>query len=254
MAAAEPALLRSRPAPGVELLTLNRPRILNALSGALLRELIAVVRELGGRDDVGALVLTGAGRAFSAGGDLNELRAADRAQQESYFGLYGELALALRALRQPAIAALNGLTFAGGLELACMCELRVADREAVLCVSDAPHGLAPTGGLTWLLPRLVGTGRARWMALSDARMRAAEAHAYGLVDEIAAEAGGAVEQAVALAARLAAYPGVGVEVARAAFDEGERGTLEDAIAREIELNLRAMEHPDVRRAFDDFLD
>src|SRR5215217_3628416 len=148
MGDSEQALLRSQPAPGVELLTLNRPRILNALSGALLRELIDAVRELGERDDVGALVLTGAGRAFSAGGDLNELRAADRAQQESYFGLYGELALALRGLRQPAIAALNGLTFAGGLELACMCELRVADREAVLCVSDAPHGLAPTGGLT----------------------------------------------------------------------------------------------------------
>jgi 2-(1,2-epoxy-1,2-dihydrophenyl)acetyl-CoA isomerase len=132
-----------------------------------------------------------------------------------------------------------------------MCDMRVAARDAVLCVSDAPHGLAPTGGLTWLLPRLVGAGRARWMALSDVRMSAEEAHAYGLVDEVA---GDAVERATVLAAQIAAYPGIGVEIARVAFDRAERGSLEEAIATEIELNLRAMEHPDVRAAFDAFLD
>jgi 2-(1,2-epoxy-1,2-dihydrophenyl)acetyl-CoA isomerase len=154
-------------------------------------------------------------------------------------------------MRTPVIAALNGHTFAGGLELACMCDIRVASAEAILCVGDADHGLLPTGGLTWTLPRLVGAGRAKWLAFSNARVTGEAAATFGLVEE-AVPAAEVVDRALGLAEQIARSPGAGIGLTRDAIDHAAESGLESAMAFEIDAEHRAMAHPAVAAALDAF--
>ena len=229
------APLVSMPATGVALVTLNRPNVLNALRHSDLLALLDFCVEFEGDSAIRAVVITGAGRAFCAGGDVRALRRLDASETEPYLRVYSELAEAMSDLRVPVIAALNGITFGGGLELACMADIRVAAVDATFCAADVSLGLIPTGGLTWRLPRLVGHGRASWLLLSNATVDASEAAGMGLCDVIAGE-GKAVDKAVELACSIAACPPHGVAATKRALRLVQQSSSAQATGFEVEAN------------------
>lgn len=232
---------------GVFVLTLNRPAVLNALTEDQLRELADLVTTASRDSSVRTLVITGAGRAFSAGGDVRALQSMPRSEREPYLAAYSALNDAIEAADLPVIAALNGATYGGGLELACMADVRVADPSAEMCVGDAPLGLVPTGGLTWALPRLVGEGRARWMVLTNARVDPQQALAIGLCD-VVSPPGQAQEYAIRLAQQIGRYPRAGLAASRKAVRNSWSVDRRAASEREVSANLALLEEPDTVRA------
>ena len=188
---------------------MNRPAALCALDGAQLDRLLAWLRAAAADETVGALCLTGTGRGFSAGADIKEMEGLDEAGAAANTARYQALARACRDLPKPILAAVNGVCLGGGMELACMCDLRIAGASARLGLPDASLGFSVSGGLSWHLPRLVGLGRAWELYLTERVLDAGEARDWGLVAEVVADEAlpGRVQ---AMAERMAAFPRVGV--------------------------------------------
>ena len=163
--------------------TFNRPAALNAFNVPLIEQLGNALADA--RDSsVRAVVLTGAGRAFSAGQDLRELIDDPPASYEDVHARYIPLILAVKRLPKPVIAALNGVAAGGALGLAMACDLRVAATGAVLDPGFARVGLVPDSGLTYTLPRLLGPGRAFELLALSSRVTAEEALGLGLVNRV----------------------------------------------------------------------
>src|SRR6201984_897918 len=168
----------------VQTITLNRPEKLNAFTRAVHDGLQEALRAAAD-PDVRAVVITGAGRGFSAGQDLGEFgEAGDIA--EMLRATYHVNVLAIRSLEKPVIAAVNGVCAGAGLSLACACDIRIASEAAFFVPGFVGIGLIPDSGGTFFLQRLLGTARAfEWMT-SNRRLTAAEAHAWGIVSEVVA--------------------------------------------------------------------
>ncbi len=247
----EPALLLDRPSAGVVVLTLNRPAKRNALSRALVADLLRTFGELGADPAVRCAVLTGAPPAFCGGGDLAELRTADDQAYADYCASYRALALQIRDLPFPLIAAVDGAAVAGGFELMCMADMRVGSEAAFFITGDANLGLPTTSGLSWLLPRLVGDGRARWLTMVEPRVSGAEAHAMGLV-EVLCPAGEALAHAIEMAAIVAAKPGDGIRLTRRTINGALESGYVEAIDAELVAQREAFANPAVRHAIDAF--
>jgi enoyl-CoA hydratase/carnithine racemase len=198
------------------LLTLRRPRKLNALSTAMER---ALGEALGSEElrSCRAVVITGEGRAFSAGADVTELRDATPASIAAYYRDTGDVYERFAALPQPTVAAIHGWCVGGGLELALAADFRVADATATFGLPEVAIGIVPSSGGTHRLVRLLGTARAKELVLLREHVDAQEALRLGLVTEVVEE-GGAVERALELATRLAALPPLAVSVAKQAID------------------------------------
>jgi len=205
-------------------LTLRREEKLNALSGAMERELLAA---LAGEVVRGSrcVVLTGAGKAFSAGADINEFADADAASIAAYYADTGDVYERIAALPMPTIAAINGWCLGGGLELALATDLRIADETAAFGLPEVELGILPSSGGAHRLVRLLGPGKAKELMLLRRRFDAAEAFALGVVTEVVPE-GKALERALECAAELAALPPLAVETIKRAADlipEASRG-------------------------------
>ena len=168
---------------GFATLTLNRPGKLNALSNELRRELVAAVAALEADPAVRVLILTGAGRAFTAGMDLEEWAVTDELAAGAY---YNDPVRALRGFSGPVIGAINGLAVTGGLEIALACDLLVASTKARFADTHAQVGLLPGWGGSVRLARLVGLNRAKELALTGRFLHADEALAWGLVNHVVA--------------------------------------------------------------------
>src|SRR3982750_2021394 len=169
-------------AGAVQTITLNRPEVMNAFNRALHGALRDALKEA--RDpEVRAVVVTGAGRGFSAGQDLTEFSAGGDVG-DTLRATYHPNVPAIRALEKPVIAAVNGVCAGAGLSLACVCDIRVAADNALFVPGFIGIGLVPAAGGTFFLNRLLGASRAfEWMS-SNRRLTAAEAHAWGLVSEV----------------------------------------------------------------------
>jgi 2-(1,2-epoxy-1,2-dihydrophenyl)acetyl-CoA isomerase len=169
---------------GVARLTLNRPERLNSFNTEMHTEVRAALAALKG-SDARVLVLTGAGRGFCAGQDLNDRAVAPGAAAPDLAASiemhYKPLVLTLRALPLPVIAAVNGVAAGAGANLALACDIVVAARSAVFVQAFARLGLVPDSGGTWSLPRLVGTARALGLALLGDKLSAADAASWGLI-------------------------------------------------------------------------
>jgi enoyl-CoA hydratase len=180
---------------GVAVITLNRPESLNALSSAMRAELAQIIRAFGDGSRCRGLVLTGTGRAFSAGEDLYE--AGRRSEQADWLTasveLFHDLTRAALATRVPFIAAVNGIAIGGAAELTLCLDRRVAAQEAEYFFPENHLGLTISNASSYLLPRLVGR-RAADLILSARRLDATEAQAYGLIDEVVS--GDVVEAAI----------------------------------------------------------
>lgn len=229
---------------------LERPEKLNALSGALERELRAALTEpelAGSR----AVVLTGSGRAFSAGADISEF--ADRAPEAilAYYRETGGVYEAVAALAQPTFSAIHGYCLGGGLELALATDFRIADRTAVFGFPEVALGILPSSGGTHRVARLLGAAKAKQLILLGDRLAADEALAIGLVTEVVAE-GAALERAVELAQQVAALPETAVTVTKSAIDAAADAPRDAAILIE-RLAYGLLAQTDAARtAADDF--
>ena len=237
---------------GVAWATLERPEVLNALDAEHLDGLLAAVARVAADDATHVLVITGSGRAFSVGGDIKAMDGMSEDDFRATARRYQRLARDMRALDKPVLAAINGYCLGGGLELALMCDLRIAAASARLGLPDAQLGFSPTGGLTWLLPRLIGAGRAMDLALDAEPIDAAEAERIGLVPRVVedAELMAATE---ALARKIAAWPRTAMANTKRALGAGAESGFEAALELEEDLDVDCFRDAETRKNLAAFL-
>ncbi|MFI1486764.1 enoyl-CoA hydratase/isomerase family protein [Streptomyces sp. NPDC020747] len=215
-------------------LTLDRPGQLNAIGSETVDRLAQALSDVRDNDDVRALVLTGAGRAFSAGADISEIESFTKPGQfRAFVGRLTEVYALVEEFPKPSVAAVHGFAFGGGLELALACDLRVVERGARLGLPEMKLGVLPGAGGTQRLPRLLPPAIARQMILTGEPIDAERAWQLGLVNELA-ERGGALAAAEALAATLAAGAPLALAAGKRLIDHGLGMDLETAIAYERE--------------------
>jgi 2-(1,2-epoxy-1,2-dihydrophenyl)acetyl-CoA isomerase len=224
--------LRVEVADAVATLTLDRPDALNSLTVPLKDELARTIRSLGRDAAVRAVVLTGAGRAFCAGQDLRERLEPDAAPLAAEVReRYAPIILAMRRLEKPIIGAINGVAAGAGASLAFACDIRIAAEEASFILAFGRVGLVPDSGATWFLPRLIGASRAAELAMTTDPLSAADAERIGLVSRVV-PGPSLLEEAHALAARLAAGAPVALGLTKRALNRAFGATLEDQLEYE----------------------
>lgn len=231
-------------------ISLNRPQVLNALSPALMTELLQVLETEASSSDVRAVLLTGSGRAFCAGADLAEsdLHADVAGLLEE---LYNPVVLALSRLQKPVIAAVNGPAVGAGLSLALACDFRLASEAALFSVGFSAIGLVLDAGSSYWLPRLVGPGRALELAYSNRRLDAAEALALRLVETVL-PAADFPEVAWNYALRLATGPTLAYSLIRQQIREGQP-ELQEQLQLEATFQQHAAAGSDAREGISAFL-
>ena len=207
----------------VRVLTLNRPAQLNSFTAAMHAELLPALQAAGADPAVRAVVVTGAGRGFCAGQDLNDPGMSAGGGSAPDVGavidrFYKPLALCVRALPVPVIAAVNGVAAGAGANFALGCDLVVAARGASFIQAFSKIGLIPDCGGTWLLPRLVGRARALGLAMTGDKLAAEDARAMGLIWQVVEDAA-LMDSALALANKLAAMPVKALAETRRALDD-----------------------------------
>lgn len=217
--------------------TLNRPDKLNAIDPPMLQQLEAAVREIDRNQDIRAVIVTATGdRAFCVGADINAWSALAPLDMWRRWVRDGHRVLEeLARLRQPAIAALNGLAFGGGLELALACDLRLAAEHVEVAAPEVRIGTLPGWAGTRRLAVAVGVARAKQMIFTGARISAAVAERWGLVNEVVPRAD-LMTRAVELAQQIAANAPVAVQLAKQSID----GALGDGTVTALEAMAGAL--------------
>ena len=219
----------------VATITLDRPEALNALTVPVKVALREALERLAVDRAVRAVILTGAGRAFCAGQDLAEREAPDAAPLDVELReRYNPIILALRAMGQPVIAAVNGVAAGAGASIAFACDLRIAAEDARFVLAFGRLGLVPDSGATWFLPRIVGQARAAELALVGDPISAEEALRIGLVSRVVPN-DELLPQARALADRIAAGAPMAVALTKGALERAATIDLETALEGEAKL-------------------
>lgn len=242
----------------VAVATLNRPGSLNAFREQTFREFTSVLEDSAADDEVLVLVITGNGRAFSAGEDLKELASQleqNAASQEWEQRLEDLQEITRLIINHPKVivTAINGISVGFGVELAIASDLRLAAEEATFAFLEVKRGLFPTNGVTYLLPRIVGHGRAASMLLTGKKFSAREALDAGLVTQVVPKdnlLGSALEEAKAIAGNAP----ISVRLIRDALRRGRDSDLEGALKLEIEGMLECLENGDVVEGTQSFME
>lgn len=216
----------------VGLITLNRPKALNALNSELMREVIGAVETFDDDPGIGAIVLTGSDRAFAAGADIKEMAAKSFSDvvTEQFFGAWDRLA----GVRTPTIAAVNGYALGGGCELAMLCDLIVAGDSAVFGQPEIDLGVIPGIGGSQRLTRAVGKAKAMDMILTGRRMAADEADRLGLVSRLV-PAATTLDTAIEVAEEIAGKSLVATSLAKEAVNRAFESGLSEGIRTERSL-------------------
>lgn len=231
----------------VAVITLNRPDDLNAFNYESLVRLGEVVEEIRqNRHQIRSVIVTGAGRAFSAGADLKERRTLNAQQVRRNVRAIREVFTAVEELPQPTIAAVNGYAFGGGFELMLACDLRLAVRDARMGLTEVSLGIIPGAGGTQRLPRLIGPSRAKELILTARKINAEDALQYGLLNGIADDAEQLRRMAFELANEIAANAPLAVYQAKYAINRGSNVDLYSGM--EVEAQAYEMIIPTKDRA------
>jgi enoyl-CoA hydratase/carnithine racemase len=251
-------LYQVSPGTGVATLTLNRPERLNALTFEVYQELRETFAALSTEPGVRAVVLTGAGRGFCSGGDVEDiigaLFARDAKGLREFTRMTCDVILNIRRCRRPVIAALNGTVAGAGAVIASACDLRIASETAKIAFLFVRVGLSGADmGASWLLPRLVGLGRATELLMTGDFIDARRAHEIGLYQRVV-QPQHLMAEATGLAERLAQGPAPALAVTKQALDAEFEMGLEAALAHEAEVQAALMEHPNFREAYQAFRD
>ncbi len=224
-------LVRSERRGAVALLTMNRPKALNALNRASLQALGDAIASVACDTEVRALVLTGEGRAFVAGADIEEMSAMSALEAEAFARLGHETFAALEALRVPTIAAVGGFALGGGCELALSCDWVYASHKAVFGQPEVGLGLIPGFGGTSRLVRRVGLAWAKQLVLTGANIKADEAQRIGLVNRLF-EPEELIAEALASGEVIAKQGPVAVALAKQVMQQGQDADVRTAHALE----------------------
>lgn len=244
--------VRTEVADRIATITLDRPDVLNAFDRALKDELLAALHAAAKDSGVRVVVVTGAGRAFSAGQDLKASQGAeagplDRELRERY----NAIVLAIRTMEKPVIAAVNGVAAGAGMSLALACDIRIASEDASFIEVFGRVGLVPDTGSTWFLPRLVGPAKALELMWTTDALDAKSALALGLVNRVV-PAAELMTESRALATRLASAAPLSLALAKRAVNRALEVGLADALDYEASLQGiagRSGDHAEGVRAF-----
>lgn len=230
-------------------ITLNRPSKLNALSHAMLSALETAVVEFDGNDDLKVMIVTGAGgRAFSVGADLDELAATSgRPESPMRPGISGAYLSFVDRCTKPLIAAIDGYALAGGLELALLCDVRLATRRSKLGLPEARNSLLGGPGLH-LLPRLIPAGEAALMQLSGQPMDAYRAYQIGLIQMIAEDPTQMMTEAQRVATQIAACAPLAVRAIKKIARTGRDKPIQEAVVLARRLEARVFSSADYAEA------
>ena len=224
--------LRCETDDGIAVVTLDRPKALNALDTETLRELDGLLDQLAADDTVRVLILTGAGeKAFVAGADIKELSELSPLRARAHAAFGQAVFSKLESLGKPSIAAVNGFALGGGLELAMACTLRLASEKAKLGLPEMTLGLIPGFGGTQRLSRLVGQGHARFLVLTGGMIDAEHAGRIGLVNDVVAPEA-LMDRARELAIQLAGFSAATLRLAEQTVRQGAEMAFDEALAYE----------------------
>ena len=255
---------------GVSTITLNRPEKRNAMSPELMEEFAKALDMAAKDDDTRAIVITGAGEAFCAGGDvkLDVAKVGDyvsdmKSKRSSRMSVMAQAAKHANALIQPikkiasmekpVIAAVNGFAVGGGCDLAMVCDIRIASEKAKFGEFYVRRGLVPDLGGTYLLPRLVGIGRAKLLTFTGDLIDAREAERIGLVDEVVPE--DEFESTVyGLAKRLAKGPTRAIGAAKREINKALNMTLDESLSAAMAAQLPLIQTEDYKEGYTAFLE
>lgn len=244
----------------VLILTMNQPETRNALTGnTAVEEFVQACAEVQADRTVRAVVITGAGPVFSSGGNVKDMQRYFKQQlsaetiREEYRNGIQRIPKALYNLDVPVIAAVNGPAIGAGLDLTCMCDIRIASENATFAESFVRVGIVPGDGGAWLLPRAVGFSKASEMAFTGEALNAQEALVCGLVSRVVTSEA-LLETTLALARKIAANPGGVLRMTKRLLREGERASLESLL--EISASYQAIAHmePDHHEAVRAFIE
>ena len=220
---------------------LNRPDRLNALSADMPSVLRRALEDLESKDSVGAIILTGEGRGFCSGADLElfgDVRGKDEVS-DYIRDVYRPLVLTMTGLDKPVVGAINGVAAGAGMGLALACDLRVMASDAAMTCAFVRLGLVPDAGVTWLLARTVGYSRALELALTGRSVPADECLQLGLADSIA-EPDALLEQAGAVASKLAVGPQPATRLTKQLLRDSMIFDLDEIIGREARAQQEAV--------------
>ena len=217
-------------------ITFNRPDVFNAFNDQFSRELLSALKDAERHADVRAVIITGAGKAFSSGQDLGDLRKkyvpghmphlADDLRRR-----YDPIIKKIAEMDKPVIAAINGVAAGAGCSLALACDMRIASEQAIFIEVFINVGLIPDSASTFFLPRLVGLGRAMELCCTGRKVDAEEALRIGLVNRVV-PAGELLTAAQALAGRLASLPGRGIALTKQLLHKSFEHTLDEQLVAE----------------------
>ncbi|HVM77944.1 MAG TPA: 2-(1,2-epoxy-1,2-dihydrophenyl)acetyl-CoA isomerase PaaG [Stellaceae bacterium] len=242
---------------GVLTLTLNRPERLNAFVPTMHEALAAAFARAEGEAAIRAVLVTGAGRGFCAGQDLQERKfAPGERPRDLGAGLdryYNPLIRRIRALEKPVVAAVNGVAAGAGMSLALACDIVIAARSASFIQAFSRIGLVPDAGSTWFLPRLAGSARALGLALTGEALPAEQAAAWGLIWRCVAD-DALMTEARALAQRLAQGPTKGLGLIKRALNRSARNDLDTQLDLERDTQREAGRSEDYREGITAFLE
>lgn len=238
--------LHSRREGAILILTMSQPETRNALTGnSAADEFVAACEAIRKDTSIRAVILTAEGPVFSSGGNVKDMmryqteKLLPETIREEYRNGIQRIPKALYNLDVPVIAAINGPAIGAGLDLTCMCDIRIASDKASFAESFVKVGIVPGDGGAWLLPRAVGASKAAEMAFTGELLNAEQALACGLVSRVVPH-DELIKEALALAGRIAANPGSVLRMTKRLLREGERSTLESLL--EMSAGYQAIAH------------
>tara|TARA_B100001123_G_scaffold445957_1_gene598921 strand:+ start:737 stop:1537 length:801 start_codon:yes stop_codon:yes gene_type:complete len=251
-------LLEHNPESGIAIITLNRPERLNALTFEVYTELRDTFRSLETAAHIRTIIITGTGKAFCSGGDVHEIIGdlvnSDAKELLEFNQLTCDLVRAIFEYPHPVIGALNGTTAGAGAVIATACDIRIAVPSARIAFLFTKVGLSGADmGAAWLLPRLVGLGRATELLLTGDFISAGEAYRIGLYNRLVANDENVVDAASSLATALTKAPTTALRETKKALHRELSVDFSTALDQEAKLQALLMKHPDFREAYNAFV-
>jgi enoyl-CoA hydratase len=228
----------------IAIITLNRPHADNAITTELAVEMIEVLETIAARPSVRVAIITGAGdRAFCVGGDMHQRKEMTKEQWLRQRLVFDRMLYTLRQLKRPIIAAVHGMAYGGGCEIAISTDFIIASDDAVFCQPEAIAGLSAGGGSPVFLPRLLPPGRAMQMLMTGEPITVREAYRLGMVNEIHPKAE-LMKAVIGIAETIASNSPTAVQAVKRAVIMGESEPIEQAVAIMMESHWRSVVHPD----------
>ena len=249
--------IRTDTAAGVLRITFDRPDVLNSFHSAMAAEVIGALDQAAEDEAVRAVLLTGSGRAFCAGQDLDEARPRDDGSVPDFVAhleaTYNPIVRRIRALEKPVVAAVNGVAAGAGANMALACDFVVASEQASFIQAFSRIGLVPDTGGTWFLPRLVGLARATALMMTGEKVTAEQAQAMGMIYRVVSPEE-LMTQATALAEQLATMATRGLGLTKRLLNASATNDLEAQLAMEATLQGEAGHSRDYTEGVNAFLD